>query len=64
MIVSKSDGVDQKRKEKIARFCNVKVENVISAPDVPSIYDIPLNYEEDKLSNASLLPLGLKAKSQ
>ena len=51
MIVCRSPiGVDIKRKEKIAKFCNVKVENVISAPDVESIYDIPLNYEEDKLS--------------
>lgn len=43
-------GVDLKRKEKISRFCNVRIENVISAPDVPSIYDIPLNFEKDNLS--------------
>lgn len=63
VIVCRSPmGVDQKRKEKIARFCNVRVENVISAPDVPSIYDIPLNYEEDKLSERLLATLGLKAQ--
>jgi CTP synthase len=51
MIVARSPiGVDKKRKEKIARFCNVRPENVISAPDVESIYDIPLNFEADKLS--------------
>ncbi len=43
--------IDQKSKEKIATFCNVRPENVISAPDVPSIYDIPLSFEEDKLSS-------------
>ena len=43
--------VDKKRKDKIATFCNVRPENVISAPDVPSIYDIPLSFEEDKLSS-------------
>lgn len=42
--------VDKKRKEKIARFCNVKPEHVISAPDVKSVYDIPLNFEKDELS--------------
>jgi CTP synthase len=42
--------VDQKRKEKIAQFCNVKPEHVISAPDVKSIYDVPLHFEKDKLS--------------
>lgn len=52
VIVARSPvRVDEKRKEKIAKFCNVRVENVISAPDVTSIYDIPLNYEQDKLSD-------------
>ena len=51
MIIARSPvGVDKKRKEKIARFCNVRMENVISAPDVDSIYDIPLNFEKDDLS--------------
>lgn len=42
--------VDEKRKEKIAQFCNVKKEHVISAPDVKSVYDVPLNFEKDDLS--------------
>ncbi len=51
MIIARSPvGVDDKRKEKIATFCNVRKENVISAPDVDSIYDIPLNFERDDLS--------------
>jgi CTP synthase len=41
--------LDRKRKEKIALFCNIPEENVISAPDVDSIYDIALNFEKDKL---------------
>ena len=41
--------LDHKRKEKIALFCNVHEDNVISAPDVKSIYDIPLNFEKDKM---------------
>ena len=41
--------LDKKRKEKIALFCNVPEENVISAPDVKSIYDVPLNFEKDKI---------------
>jgi len=51
MIVARSPiGVDEKRKDKIAKFCNVLPENVISAPDVDSIYDIPLNFEKDEIS--------------
>ncbi|MFT5849964.1 MAG: CTP synthase [Patiriisocius sp.] len=57
--------LDQKRKEKIAKFCNVKVENVISAPDVDSVYDIPLNLEKGHLSDrlCELLQLPCTQKS-
>jgi CTP synthase len=34
--------VDEDIKKKIALFCNVKVEHVISCPDVKSIYELPL----------------------
>jgi CTP synthase (UTP-ammonia lyase) len=51
MIIARSPlPVDRKRKEKIATFCGVKPENVISAPDVDSIYDIPLAFETEGLS--------------
>jgi CTP synthase len=64
IIIARSPAtVDQKRKEKIATFCNVRAENVISAPDVKSIYDIPLNYEADKLSLRLCEQLGIKAKN-
>jgi len=56
--------VDQKRKEKIAKFCNVKVENVISAPDVDSIYDIPLNFEKGHLSDRLCDLLNLKCSKK
>jgi CTP synthase len=50
IIARSTQPIDEKRKEKISRFCNVRPERVISAPDVSSIYDIPLNFEADKLS--------------
>src|SRR6185369_6318955 len=43
--------LDQKRKEKIAIFCNTLPERVISAPDLESIYDAPLNYEKDGMGD-------------
>jgi CTP synthase len=49
IIARGATALDKKRKEKIALFCNVLDENVISAPDVKSIYDIPLNFEKDKM---------------
>ena len=56
--------VDKKRKEKIARFCNVRPENVISAPDVESVYDVPINFEKDKLSSKICELLSLPCKSK
>ncbi|MES2006471.1 MAG: CTP synthase, partial [Patescibacteria group bacterium] len=51
--------LDEKRKEKIATFCNVLPERVISAPDVESIYDVPINFEKDGLGNTLCTILGL-----
>jgi CTP synthase len=63
MIVARSPiKVDEKRKEKIAKFCNVRPENVISAPDMSSIYDIPLEYEADGLSTKLCKLLDLKVR--
>jgi len=42
--------LDKKRKEKIAFNCNISEKEVISAPDVESIYEIPINFEKDGLS--------------
>lgn len=52
--------LDEPRKEKISIFCNIKKENVISAPDVDSIYDVPLNFEKDNLGNLILKKFNIK----
>ena len=63
IIIARSERpMDKKRKEKLAFASNVPVENIISAPDVDSIYDIPLNFEKDELSNTLLKLLYLKPK--
>jgi len=36
------EGLDRSVKEKIAHFCNVPVANVIAAPDVSVIYELPI----------------------
>ena len=50
IIARSSQAIDEKRKQKIATFCNVRIEDVIAAPDVASIYDIPLAFEKEGLS--------------
>lgn len=62
IIARSTEPIDQKRKEKLSRFCNVRPEHVISAPDVRSIYDIPLHFEKEGVSSALCNILGLKPK--
>ena len=54
--------LDAKRKQKIAESNGVCVENVISAPDVESIYDVPVNFEKDGLSKTILDFFDLRPK--
>lgn len=63
MIIARSpQAIDKKRKEKIAKFCNVLPQDVISAPDVPSIYNIPLNFEKDHVSQRLCEMLDIRTK--
>lgn len=64
-IIARSNiALDEKRKEKLALFCNILPENVISAPDVDSVYDVPGNFEKDKLGEKILKRLKLKSRGK
>lgn len=56
--------LDQRRKEKIAAACNILPNRVISAPDIDSIYDVPVNFDHDKLSETLLEALELPIKKK
>lgn len=59
-IIARSSGpMDEKRKEKLAIWCNVRPDRIISAPDVESIYDVPLNLERDQIGDRLLEALRL-----
>ena len=62
IIARASVPMDQPRKEKISRLCNVHSEDIISAPDVGSIYEVPLNFERDHIGHRILEKVGLKIK--
>ena len=50
MVIGRSsEPLDERRKQKIALQCNIRADHVISAPDVDSIYDIPMNFERDNI---------------
>jgi CTP synthase len=56
--------LDEKRKEKIAFNCGLREEDVISAPDVSSLYDIPVNFEKDELGNLILEKLSMRPRKK
>ncbi|MFA6397715.1 MAG: CTP synthase [Candidatus Paceibacterota bacterium] len=52
IIIARAESkLDERRKEKLSLFCNVPAERIISAPDVDSIYDIPINFDKENLGN-------------
>ncbi len=48
-------------RRKIALFCNVREEAVISAPDVDTIYRVPLSYHQQGLDEQVCLHFGLES---
>ncbi len=62
LIARANMNLDSKRKEKLSLFCNMPADRVISAPDVDSVYDIPLNFEKEKLSDKLCDILGIDVK--
>ncbi|MDR3307974.1 MAG: CTP synthase [Coriobacteriales bacterium] len=60
-IVCRSDHeVTDKVREKIALFCDVRVSNVLSCIDAPSIYQVPLALHEQDFDRKVLEALGLE----
>ena len=52
--------LDTPRIEKISKSCNVSLDCVISAKDIDSIYEIPLNFEKQHLGELILKKFGVK----
>jgi len=62
-IICRSDyPADEVRKNKIALFCNVKKDDIISNPNVENVYELPLIFEEQKLGKKILKKLDIEAK--
>jgi len=54
--------LDEGPRQKIALFCNVDLENVISDHDCSTIYEVPFILEHSKLGEKVLNRLGLEVK--
>lgn len=63
ILLARGDtALDDKRRERLSVFCNIGADKVFSAPDVDSIYDIPINFEKEKLSDKLCNILGIVRK--
>lgn len=61
-IVCRSEkAVDEKRKQKIALASGLKPENIIAAPDVDSIYKVPLVLSKQKFDSKIVRKLNIKS---
>ncbi len=54
--------LDEPRRRKLSVFCNVREADVISAPDVDSIYEIPVNFEREHLGKKLLAKVGMRSR--
>ncbi|MCK4453802.1 CTP synthase [Candidatus Parcubacteria bacterium] len=57
-----SFSLDRPRKKKISIFCNVDIKDIISAPDIKSIYEVPINFEKENLGNRILKKFDLNPR--
>lgn len=65
IIIARSKSpLDDKRKEKIAVSCAVRTDHVISAPDIESVYDVPINFERDRIGDTILNSLRLEHRKE
>jgi len=56
--------LDEIRKKKISVFCNVAPQDVISAPDIETIYEVPLNFEKENLGSKLLKKLNIRPRKK
>ena len=62
ILICRSDrALPKPLRQKIAHFCNVNVDSVIAAPDVPNIHQLPLSFHEEQLDDRILEKLGIWA---
>lgn len=62
VICRSENAIDKNKKHTIAFNTGVKEEDVISAPDVPSVYEIPLVLKKQMMGRKLLKEMGLKPK--
>src|SRR3989344_1505974 len=64
LLARASKPLDQNRIKKLSISTGLEIEDIISAPDVDSIYKVPLGFEDQNLTSRLLGKLGLKKEEK
>ena len=62
LVIRVPYSTDEKIKNKLALFCSIPKDNIIDSLDVNNIYQIPINYYEQKIDEIILNQFGLPLK--
>jgi len=59
-IVGRSEKpMDKRRKERLALFCNLHTDDIISSPDATTVYEVPLQLHQQHFHTRLLTKLGM-----
>lgn len=64
LIARAEEHIDDRRKETLAWTTNIPAEQIISAPNVDSIYRVPVNFEKEGLTDRLLKHFELPSKKR
>jgi CTP synthase len=62
IVLRSEQELNDEIKNKVSLFCDVSIDNVINAPDLDDIYDIPLKMHEEGLDSSVNTRLSLNSK--
>jgi len=62
LIARSETYIDKRRRDRFSLFCNLQPEDIISSPDLETVYEIPLLFADQKLSENILKKLQLPVK--
>lgn len=60
IVARSSKNLDHRRRDRFALFCSVKSDHIIDAPDLESVYELPIIFHEQEFDRKVLAQMGIK----
>ncbi|MDO8429592.1 MAG: CTP synthase, partial [Candidatus Daviesbacteria bacterium] len=64
LLARSSEAIDDSRRKKLSLFCDLEPEDIISAPDVSNVYEVPINLDKEGLTERILKKLKLRRRKR